>query len=213
MSTLPNYVEHHDRRFRNAQAVGRDANKNRTPGYFAFNAMPFGNVYIYKAFSYVWINPNTNHPQVVPLPSGDLAPMRQLRDRDLDTRQTTNRSIRAAHNIQEQRQALARRDWRSLRAIQSRMIEDGSLGEILSGYYGLPYADIQDIMPQLANQSGLFQFQRDAKDVRELERRLMQRKASFAQQLTSWVMLHTGVPGNAPQLALQQAAQRLTSLP
>ena len=177
-----NYVEHHDRRFRNAQAVGRDANKNRTPGYFAFNAMPFGNSYMYKAFSYVWINPNTNHPQVVPLPSGDLAPMRQLRDKDLDTRRDTNRSIRAAHNIQEQRQALARRDWRSLRAIQSRMIEDGSLGEILSGYYGLPYADIQEIIPQLPNQRGLSPFQKPAKDVLKLEERLMERKSYLQEQ-------------------------------
>ena len=208
-----NYVERYDRRFRNAQAAGRDANKDRTPGYFAFNAMPFGNGYIYKAFSYVWVNPNTGQPQVVPLPSGDLAPMRMLRDRDLNTRQSTNRSIRAAHNIHEQRQALARRDWQSLQTIQSRMIEDGSLGEILSGYHGLPYADIQEIIPQLANTGGMFQFQKDAKDVRKLERRLMQRKASLAQQLTNWVMLQTGVPNNAPQLALQQAQQRLSNLP
>ena len=93
------------------------------------------------------------------------------------------------------------------------MIEDGSFGEIISGYYGLPYADVQDIMPQIANQNGMFQFQKDAKDVRELERRLMQRKASFAQQLTQWVMLQTGVPNNAHLLALQQAQRLLASLP
>lgn len=208
-----NYPEPFVRRFRAAQKVGRDAYVNRTPGYFIFNAMPFGHVYIYKALSYVWINPGTNQPQVVPLPTGDLASMRRLRDRDLDTRQSTNRSIRAADNIHEQRRAVSRRDWQALQEIQSRMIEDGSFGEIISGYYGLPYADVQDIMPQIANQNGMFQFQKDAKDVRELERRLMQRKASFAQQLTQWVMLQTGVPNNAHLLALQQAQRLLASLP
>ena len=37
-----NYVEPFERRFRAAQRVGREALKNRTPGYFTFNAMPFG---------------------------------------------------------------------------------------------------------------------------------------------------------------------------
>ena len=209
-----NHVEPFERRFRDAQQVGRDAYRNRDPGYFTFNAMPFGHVFIYKATWYVWVNPNTNQSQAVPLPSGDLASMRQIRDRDLDTRQATNRSIRAAHNIEEQRQAITRGDWQALQAIQSRMIEDGSLGEIISGYFGLPYADIQNLMPQIANRhGGMFQFQQDAKDVRRLERRLMQRKASFAQQLTGWVMLQTGVPNNAPQQALQQAQQRLAALP
>ena len=178
-----NYPEPFERRFRAAREAGRDAFKNRIPGYFVFNAMPFGHVYIYKALWHVWVNPQTNRPQVVLLPSGDLASMRQLRDRDLDTRQSTNRSIRAADNIGEQRRALARGDWQAIQQIQSRMVDDGSLGEIISGHYGLPYADIQELIPQLANERGMFKFQRDAKNVRKHERRLMQSKASFAQQI------------------------------
>ena len=142
------YPEPFQRRFRAAQKVGRDAFRARTPGYFTFNAMTFAGEFIYKATWYVWISPKTGQPQAVPLLSGDLAPMRRLRDRDLATRQATSRNIRAADNIEAQRQAIARQDRRSLGAIQSRMTEDGSLGEILSGYHGLPYADIQDIIPQ-----------------------------------------------------------------
>ena len=208
-----NWVERYDRRFRAAQRVGRDAYRDRDPGYFTFNAMPFGNTYIYKATWYVWRNPQTGDPQAVPLPSGDLAPMRRLRDRDLDTRQATNRNIRAADNIEEQRRAVTRRDWRSVRAIQARMIEDGSLGEILSGYYGLPYADIQEVIPQLSNQRGLFQFQRAAQDIVNLERRLRQRYEVLGSQLTNWAMLQAGVPADAPIQALQQAQQRLAGLP
>ena len=208
-----NYVEPFERRFRAAQRVGREALRNRTPGYFTFNAMPFGDRYLYKALWYIWRNPNTGKVQIVPLPPGDLASMRLLRDRDFETRRATNRSIATAHDIEDQRQAIARGDQQALQVVQSRMIEDGTLGEILSGYHGLPYADIQDIMPQLANERGMFQFQRIAKDVRKLENDLMKRKTAFAQQLTQWVRLQTGVTGNTHLLALQQARQRLAALP
>ena len=205
--------EYYDRRFREAQRVGRDAFKNRTPGYFTFNAMPFGNTYIYKVTWYVWINPDSRSAQTVPLPVADLASMRDLRDTDLDTRQSTTRSVRAAHDIEEQMRAIARRDWPALQVILARMAEDESLGEILSGWYGLPYADIQDIIPKLANERGMFSFQRDAARIKQHERRLRQAQAQLSSQLNSWVMLQTGVPSNAPQLALDQAQQRLLALP
>ena len=205
-------MEHYERRFRNAQRVGRDAFRRRTPGYFVFNAMPFGGRYVYKAPWYVWRNPQSGQPQTVPLLAGDLASMRRLRNKDLDTRQATTRSVRTADNIQEQRQAIQRRDWPALQEMQARMIEDESLGEILSGFHGLPYADIQEIIPDLPNWPLRFQFQRDAQRIQQLDRRLRQAQASLGQQLTHWVMLQTGVPNNAPQLALQQAQQRLAVL-
>ena len=205
-------IEHYDGRFRNAQRVGRDAFRRRIPGYFTFNAMPFGNGYIYKATWYVWRNPQTGEPQTVPLLAGDLASMRRNKDKDLATRQATTRSIRTADNIEEQRRAIQRRDWPTLQELQARMIEDGSLGEILSGFHGLPYADIQEIIPDLPNRPMRFQFQRDAQRVQQLDRRLRQAQASLGQQLTAWVMLQTGVPNNAPQMALHQAQQKLTNL-
>ena len=205
-------VEQYVGRFRNAQRVGRDAFRRRTPGYFTFNAMPFGNGYIYKATWYVWRNPQSGEPQAVPLLAGDLASMQRLRDRDLATRRATTRSVRTADNIEEQRTAIQRRDWPALQELQARMIEDGSLGEILSGFHGLPYADIQEIIPDLPNRPLRFQFQRDAQHVQQLDRRLRQAQASLGQQLTAWVMLQTGVPNNAPQMALQQAHRRLGSV-
>ena len=205
-------IEFYERRFRNAQRVGRDAFRERTPGYFAFNAMPFGGRYIYKATWYVWVNPQSSQPQTVPLPAGDLASMRRLRDKDLNTREGTTRSVRTADNIEEQRQAIHRQDWPAVQAIHAEMIDDGSLGEILSGFHGLPYADIQEIIPQLQNQPMMFQFQRDAQQIQQINRRLRQAQAALGQQLTNWVMLQTGVPSNAPAAALQQAQQRLANL-
>lgn len=205
-------MEHYERRFRNAQRVGRDAFRNRVPGYFTFNAMSFGSGFIYKATWYVWINPQSGQSQTVPLLAGDLASMRRLRDKDLSTREATTRSVRTAHNIEEQREAVQRQDWPAFQAIQARIIEDGSLGEIISGYHGLPYADIQEVIPQLPNQAMLFRFQRDAQQIQQLGRRLRQAQISLGQQLTNWVMLQTGVPTNAPRLALQQAQHRLANL-
>ena len=205
-------MQHYERRFRNAQRVGRDAFRRRTPGYFAFNAMPFGGRYIYKATWYVWRNPQSGQPQTVPLYAGDLVAMRRLRNKDLNTRQATTRSVRTADNIQEQRQAIQRRDWPALQELQARMIEDGSLGEILSGFHGLPYADIEEVILNLPTRPIRFQFQREAKQIQQLSRRLRQAQASLGNQLQSWVMLQTGVPNNAPQLALQQAQQRLANL-
>ena len=205
-------IEQYESRFRVAQQVGRDAFKERRPGYFTFNAMNFGNGFIYKATWYVWTNPQSGQPQSIPLPAGDLASMRRLRDKDLDTRESTTRSIRAAHNIEEQRQALQRQDWPALQGIQSRMIQDGSLGEILSGFYGLPYADIQEVIPDLPNRAMLFQFQRNAQNIQQIERRLRQEHSTLGHQLMNWVMLQTGVPSTAPQLALQQAQVRLGNL-
>ena len=62
-----------ERRFEKAQQVGRDARDGndqgeRVPGYFSFNAMPFGGQYVYKALSYIWVNPATG-----PLPSCTIA--------------------------------------------------------------------------------------------------------------------------------------------
>ena len=94
-------------RFRDAQSIGRDALRDRSPGYFTFNAMPFGSGYIYKTTWYVWINPNSGSAQTVPMPVIDLASMRALRDKDLDTRQATVRSVRAADNIEQQQSAVS----------------------------------------------------------------------------------------------------------
>ncbi len=205
-------IEEYARRFRNAQRVGRNAFLRRTPGYFTFNAMPFGGRYIYKATWYIWINPQSHQSQTVPLPVGDLASMRRLRSQDLASREATTRSVQAADDIEEQRQAIQRQDWPKLQELQTRMIEGGSLGEILSGSYGLPYVDIQDIIGQLASRGVLFRFQKDAKHIRRLDKKLTQAYTSFGRQLTKWMMLQAGVPNNAPQLALQQAERRLANL-
>jgi len=209
-----NSLEKYEYRFRNAQKIGRDHYRTRTPGYFTFNAMPFGQIYVYKVTWYTWPNPQTSHCQIVPMTSLDLGRMRRTRDKDLETRKATIRSIRTAHDIEEERRAIDQQDYQALQRIQARMVEDESLGEILSGWHGLPYADIEEIIPQLPEylQDGMrFSFQREARNIGRIHRRLRQEQARLASHLSNWVMLQTGLPNNAPQLALQDAIARITA--
>ncbi len=209
-----NSWERYEYRFRTAQKVGRDRYRDRIPGYFTFNAMPFGRIYVYKVTWYTWCNPQTGDCQIVPMMSLDLGRMRSIRDSDLATRRATTRSIRAAHDIEEERQAIARQDYQALQAIQARMVDDESLGEILSGWHGLPYADIQDIIPQLPGYlhgSMRLSFQHAAENIQRISRRLRQEQSKLASQLSNWVILQTGLPTNAPQLALQDAITRITA--
>ncbi len=209
-----NSFDRYEYRFRTAQRVGRDRYRARVEGYFTFNAMPFGQIYVYKVTWYTWLNRQTGNCQIVPMVSLDLGRMRDLRDRDLDTRRATTRSIRTAHNIEKERQAIAQQDYQALQDVQARMVEDESLGEILSGWHGLPYADIEEIIPQLPGylQAGTrFRFQREASNIIRIHRRLREEQARLASQLSNWVILQTGLPNNAPQLALQDAITRITA--
>ena len=208
--------DHYVQRFRKAQGVGRDKFKERVPGYFTFNAVPFGRIYVYRTLWYVWVNSQTGDAQTVPLFAGDLVPMQRLRDKDLATRRATARSIRTAANIEEQRQAVERGDYRTLQAIHEQMAEDETLGEILTGLHGIVYADIEEILPQLPDSTfgGLrLSFQQTAREIRRYQRRLKQAQARVSRELMTWVMLQTGLPRDAQQLALQDAAERLQGLP
>ena len=205
----------YDNRLRSAEYAGRDAFRDRRPGYFTFNAQPFGRIWVYKVTWYVWVNPQTGKAQTVPIPNVDLQGMRNRRDKELNTRTGTTRSIRTAHDIEDQRDAIARRDFQDLKAIQERMLEDDSLGEILSGLHGLPFADIKEILPQLPDATFgnlRFEFQQTAQKINRLQNQLRQEHARISNQLKDWVMLQTGLPNNAHQLALQDAADRLSRM-
>ncbi|MXY60196.1 MAG: hypothetical protein F4Y96_07080 [Chloroflexi bacterium] len=203
-------------RFDRAQAVGRDKFKERVPGYFTFNAMPFGGIYVYKTMWYVWVNPNTGNAQTVPLFAGDLVPMQRFNDKYMTTRSATTRKIHAASWEQERIQAIQRGDSSTLRAIHEKMMEDGSTSEILTGLYGIPYADFEEVLLQLPDRSfggKTLSFQQSAKAIKDLQKKLRQEQARVNEQLLNWVKVQTQLPHNAQILALQDAADRLQRLP
>ena len=201
-------------RFDYAQAIGRDARRDRRAGYFSWNAQPFGTIFVYKATWYVLHNQQNGLNQPIPLFNADLRSMREYRDRYLDTLTSTTRGIRAAHDEQELRDAEGRGDLPGARNIRSRMFSDGALGELLTGYYGIPYADIPQILDQLAlgNGSNLFRFQRTARKMIQLQNDLLRNSAILTEELKRLALVQGDVPANAQQLALTDAANRLSNL-
>ncbi|TRZ53642.1 hypothetical protein D4S03_01470, partial [bacterium] len=137
-------------RLHEAPRLGQDKYAMRVPGYFTINAQPFGRIFVYKAVWYTWLNPSTGRVSTVPVNSTDLVPMREWRDRYLATRTRTTRSVRAADNIVRHDRALARQDASSVRSIESGMVEDGTLSEIITGLFGVPYVEMAPMLDMLA---------------------------------------------------------------
>lgn len=203
-------------RLHEAQRLGLDKYARREPGYFTINAQPFGRVFVYKTVWYTWLNPATNTPCIVLICNTDLMPMRDWRDRYLATRTRTTRSVRAADNVIRQDRALARQDAQAVRSIQSGMVQDGTLSEIITGLLGVPFVEITAMMDLLAQGnpygSTQFQFTREAQRIRQLENRLADAQANVVRSLANLVCLRQALPPNAGQLAIADAQNRLANL-
>lgn len=204
-------------RLRQAQRLGLDKYAQRESGYFTINAQPFGNIFVYKAVWYLWVNSNTNTTCTVLVCNTDLMPMRRWRDRHLETRTQNTRSVRAADNLVEQGRALARQDMQSVRDIRSHMVEDGTLSEVVTGLLGVPFVDIATLLDLLAQGnpygSAQFQFRRQAQCIRRLEHKLAVEQANVVHSLANLISARQQLPPNARQLALQDAENKLANLP
>ena len=203
-------------KLRNAQNIGLRNYALRQPGYFTINAQPFGNIFVYKAVWYTWLNPATGRACTVLVCNTDLVPMRRWRDRYLETRIGTTRSVRAADNLDRQDRALARQDMQQVRNIQAGMVQDGTLSEVVTGLLGVPYVDVADMLSLLSQGnpygSAQFNYTRQAQRIRELENRLAHEQVAIVRSLSNLIAARQGLPRNAQQLALQDARDRLANL-
>lgn len=203
-------------RLRQAQHVGLRNYALREPGYFTINAQPFGSIFVYKAVWYTWLNSATGRASVVLVCHTDLLPMRQWRDRYLETRTATTRSVRAADNVIRQDAALARHDTQAAKTIQSGMVQDGTLSEIVTALLGVPYVEVAAMLDLLSAGnpycSVQFSFTRQAQKVRQLEERLADEQAAIVRSLSHFIAVRQGLPLNAGRLALQDARDRLANL-
>jgi hypothetical protein len=200
----------------NAQRTGLRNYELRQPGYFTINAQPFGNIFVYKAVWYTWLNPATGRTCTVLLCHTDLVPMRRWRDRYLQTRTGTTRSVRAADNLIRQDRALARQDMQQVRNIQAGMVQDGTLSEVVTGLLGVPHVDVADMLSLVSQGSpygsAQFNFTCQAQKIRELEHKLAHEQAAIVRSLSGLIAARQSLPGNALQLALQDASDRLANL-
>lgn len=203
-------------KLRNAQDIGLRNYAQRKPGYFTINAQPFGNIFVYKAVWYTWLNPATGTTCTVLVCHTDLVPMRRWRDGYLETRTGTTRSVRAADNFVRQDRALARQDMQEVKNIQAGMVQDGTLSEVVTGLLGVPYVEVADMLSLLSQGSpygsAQFNFTRQAQRIRQLENRLAGEQAAIVRSLSNLIAIRQGLPGNARQLALQDAKDRLANL-
>ncbi len=203
-------------KLRNAQSIGLRNYALRQPGYFTINAQPFGNIFVYKAVWYTWLNPATGRTCTVLVCQTDLVPMRHWRDRYLEKRIETTRSVRAADNLIRQDRALTRQDMQQVKNIQAGMAQDGTLSEVVTGLLGVPYVDVADMLSLLSQGSPYgsvqFNFTRQAQRIRELDNRLAHEHAAIVRSLSNLIAARQSLPTNALQLALQDANERLANL-
>lgn len=203
-------------KLRHAQNIGLRNYALRQPGYFTINAQPFGNIFVYRAVWYTWLNPATGTTCTVLVCHTDLVPMRRWRDRYLETRIGTTRSVRAADNLVRQDRALVRQDMQEVRNIQAGMVQDGTLSEVVTGLLGVPYVDVADMLSLLSQGnpygSAQFNFTRQAQRIRQLENRLADEQAAIVRSLSNLIAVRQSLPRNAQQLALQDARNRLANL-
>jgi len=171
---------------------------------------------VYKAVWYTWPNPATGRTCTVLVCQTDLVPMRRWRDKYLETRTGTTRSLRAADNLIRQDRALAGQNMQQVRDIQAGMVQDGTLSEVVTGLLGVPHVDVAGMLALVSQGSpygsAQFNFTRQAQKIRELEHRLAHEQAAIVRSLSGLIAARQSLPANALQLALQDASERLANL-
>jgi hypothetical protein len=217
LGTYPNNdAEAYIRRFRRAQRLGAEKYQARIPGYFTINAQPFGTIFLYRAFWYTWLNPESGVVQAVPIADTDVAASRRFNDKYMAARGQTTRNIRTVDNVLRRRAALMAGDVTGVYAVESEMVTDGTVGELLSNQLGLPYVDFASILDQIGDGSSLsiqFNFSKTARKIQRLERDLQREQARIVNQLSTWITIKTGLPSNVRALALADAQYKLRALP
>lgn len=208
--------DHYISRLREAQNLGLRKYALREPGYFTINAQPFGNIFLYKAVWYTWPNPSTGKTCTVLVCNTDLVPMRLWRDKYLETRTRTTRSVRAADNLVRQNKALKAGNMEEVNRIQAGMLPDGTLSEVITGLLGIPYVDVPTMLTLLSqgNPYGRvkYNFTRQAQQIKKLEHRLAHEQSAIVRSLSNLIAARQVLPRNACQLALQDARDRLANL-
>lgn len=203
-------------RLHQAQNVGLKNYALRVPGYFTICAQPFGNIFVYKAVWYTWVNSKTGKPCIVLICDTDLSPMRQWREKYLNTRKATTRSVNAADNVIRGKKALKRKNMEAVKRIQEEMVKDGTLSEVITGLLGVPHVDVPSMLELLSDGnpygSVKYQFTQQAQKIRQLEDRLADEQIKIVGSLSRFVAIKQELPSNAAKLALQDAKQRLDNL-
>ena len=97
------------------------------------------------------------------------------------------------------------------------MVNDGTLGEIVTGLLGVPYVEVPSMLNELSKGNpygrAKFNFSRQAQKIMDLEQKLADEQAKVVQSLSNLIAVRQELPPNARQLALRDAKNKLANLP
>jgi hypothetical protein len=207
--------DHFHGRFRKAIDTGAQKYTDREPGWFYIAAFPFGNTSLYRATWYV-----NRYGQCVPLCIDQFtARLKERRVKDTNTRIARTRAAVALDALRKLRIAMQSGDLEEYRGIIEELSKDETYGpimEIVTGNYGVEYAEMMPFIELLLGQPewalqrvGLTKAMKDIRKSISLRERGV---INFADSMSKIVMIRAGVRNPRPQV-LTEARNILVSLP
>ncbi len=214
-SGIEDNLNHYHGRLRKAIERGAQNYTERNPGWFYVSAFPFNGQFLYRTTWYV-----CEHGQCLPLAVDPYARnVKEWRVKDTSTRIARTRAAVAVEALDRMRRAVLDEDLDAYNAIMKELADDetyGPLMEIVSGHYGLEYADAGQFIELLLDQPAFsperIGLGRALKDIRKAKQIRDRGMLSFASALAKLVLLRAGSRNPRPQ-ALAEARRRLASLP
>ena len=207
--------DHYYGRLRKAIDKGAQNYTEREPGWFFIAAFPFNNQFFYRTTWYV-----NRHGECLPLAVDPF--VRRIKDwraKDTNTRIARTRASVAADALHRIRRAMVNGDIDEYNAVIKVLSQDETYGpimEVVTGHYGVEYANMIPLIELLLQQPGSTPqtalLGRALKDIRKSKKLRERGIYRIADTLSKLVMLRAGSRNPRPQ-ALAEAQNRLASLP
>ncbi|MBW2167932.1 MAG: hypothetical protein JRG69_01520 [Deltaproteobacteria bacterium] len=207
--------DHYHGRLRKAIDKGAKYYTEREPGWFFIAAFPFNNNFLYRTTWFV-----NRYGQCLPLAVDPFVrKIKNWREKDTNTRIARTRAFVAADALHRIRRAMVNGDIDEYNAVIKELTQDeiyGPIMEIVTGHYGVEYANMIPLIELLLQQPGsLPQTALLGRALKDIKKSVKLRKRGvfrIADTLSKLVMLRAGAMIPRPQ-ALAEARNRLASLP
>lgn len=207
--------DHYHGRLRKAIEKGAKCYTEREPGWFFIAAFPFHKQFLYRTIWFV-----NRHGECLPLAVDPFARrIKNWREKDTNTRIARTRASVAVDALHRIRRAMVNGDVDEYNAVIEDLSKDETYGpimEIVTGHYGVEYAEMIPLIELLLQNPGSVSqtalLGRALQDIRKSVK--LRKRAIFriADTLSKLVMLRAGSRSARPQV-LAEARNRLTSLP
>lgn len=207
--------DHYHNRLRQAIDKGAQKYTDREHGWFFIGAFPFNKQFYYRTTWYV-----NRNGECLPLAIDQFARrMKDFRTKDTNTRIARTRASVASSALYRIRKAMVNGDIDEYNAVINELSKDenyGPLMEIVTGHYGVEYAEMMPFIELLLERPE-YMPQRIGlgKAFRDIRKSIMLRERAVlnvAETLTKLVMIRAGSRNPKPKV-LAEAREKLLSLP